>query len=282
MKSRILSVVLACIGLTLSFSPASAQIATNKLASKPAPAVERKAPPYIILKVDDLRNNGGKVHPRWQKFVDFTAERKIKSAIGIICDSLEKDDPKYLQWIKDQHAKGLIEFWSHGYNHKEWEVDGKKVQEFKGPSYEDQKKNLLRCNELAKQKLGFTLPAFGAGFNAIDENTAKALADDPDTTIWLYGDMKNPAGKIVMDRVGSVNIENPTFVPSLQKFKVGYALNPNRDYFVIQGHPAQWTDERFAQFVELIDFLIAEKAVFTTPSEYVKLKGLKPTAAPKK
>jgi len=278
MKSRILSVVLACLGLAFLFSTASAQTTTNK----PTAQTARKAPPYIILKVDDLRNAGGKVHPRWQKFVDFTAERKIKSGIGIIADSLEKDDPKYFQWIKDQHAKGLIEFWNHGYNHKEWEVDGKKVQEFKGPSYEEQKKNLLRCNELAKQKLGFTFPAFGAPFNAIDANTAKALLDDPDTTIWLYGDLKNPAGKIVMDRVGSVNIEYPTFVPSLQKFKAGYALNPTRDYFVIQGHPAQWTDERFAQFVELIDFLIAEKAVFTTPSEYVKLKGLKPAIAPKK
>jgi hypothetical protein len=288
MKSRIFSLALACLGLVLSFSSASAQTATstNKPAAKPAAksaaTVERKAPPYIILKVDDLRNAGGKVHPRWQKFVDFTAERKIKSAIGIIADSLEKDDPKYFQWIKDQRAKGLIEFWSHGYNHKEWEVDGKKVQEFKGPSYEDQKKNLLRCNELAKQKLGFTFPAFGAPFNAIDANTAKALSEDPDTTIWLYGDLKNPAGKIVMDRVGSVNIEAPTFVPSLQKFKAGYALNPTRDYFVIQGHPAQWTDERFAQFVELIDFLVQEKAIFTTPSEYVKLKGLKPDDSLKK
>ncbi len=277
MRSRFLSALLGC--LCLFTTPAlKAQTAAEK---KPA-STTRTSPPYIIIKVDDLRNAGGKVHPRWQKLVDFLKERKIKAGIGIICDSLEKDDPKYFQWIKDQHAGGLIEFWNHGYNHKEWEVDGKKVQEFKGPSYEDQKKNLLRCNELAKQKLGFTLPAFGAGFNAIDDNTAKALSEDTDTKIWLYGDMKNPAGKIVMDRIGNVNIENPTFVPSLDKFKAGYAKNPTRDYFVIQGHPAQWTDERFAQFVAIIDFLIAEKAIFTTPSEYAKLKELKPSVATRK
>ncbi len=269
MKSRILSLLWASLCLAICL-PAMA-----------ADAPARKSPPYIILKVDDLNNNGGEVHPRWQKFVDFTAERKIKSSIGIICNSLEKDDPKYFQWIKDQHAKGLIEFWNHGYTHKSWKEGDKTVYEFKDVPYEQQKKNLLRCNELAKQKLGFTLPAFGAGFNAIDENTAKALSEDPDTTIWLYGDKKNPAGKVVMDRVGSVNIENPTFVPSLQRFKAGYALNPTRDYFVIQGHPAQWTDERFAGFVELIDFLISEKAVFVTPSEFVKLKGLKPATTAK-
>lgn len=242
------------------------------LAAAEAPA--RKNPPYIILKVDDLT----KVHPLWQKFVDFIAKRQIKASIGIICNSLEKDDPKYFQWIKDQRKSGRIEFWSHGYNHKSWKEDGKQVYEFKGVPYEAQKKNLLRCNELAKQKLGFTLPAFGAGFNAIDENTAKALSEDPDTTIWLYGDLKHPGGKIVLDRIGSVNIENPTFVPSLEKFKAGYAKNPTRDFFVIQGHPTHWTNERFEQFVAIVDFLISEKAVFTTPSEYVKLKGLKPAA----
>lgn len=278
MKSLFLNALLGCLCLLTAIAPLNAQTAAEKKPASPT----RTSPPYIIIKVDDLRNAGGKVHPRWQKLVDFLKERKIKAGIGIICDSLEKDDPKYFQWIKDQHAGGLIEFWSHGYSHKSWEENGKTVYEFKDTSYESQKKNLLRCNELAKQKLGFTLPAFGAGFNAIDENTVKALAEDPDTTIWLYGDVKNPAGKVVLDRIGNVNIENPTFVPSLEKFKAGYAKNPTRDYFVIQGHPAQWTDERFAQFVALIDFLTSEKAVFTTPSEYVKLKDLKPAATTKK
>jgi len=145
MKSRILSLLWASLCLAICL-PAMA-----------ADAPARKSPPYIILKVDDLNNNGGEVHPRWQKFVDFTAERKIKSSIGIICNSLEKDDPKYFQWIKDQHAKGLIEFWNHGYTHKSWKEGDKTVYEFKDVPYEQQKKNLLRCNELAKQKLGFTL-----------------------------------------------------------------------------------------------------------------------------
>jgi peptidoglycan/xylan/chitin deacetylase (PgdA/CDA1 family) len=278
MKARFLSTLLAGLCWLSASVPLNGQTVATKKAELPA----RTSPAHIIIKVDDLRSLGGRVHPRWQKLVDFLKERKIKAGIGVICDSLEKDDPKYFQWIKDQQMGGLIEFWNHGYNHKSWEENGKTVYEFKGASYELQKKNLLRCNELAKKKLGFTLPAFGAGFNAIDENTVKALTEDPDTTIWLYGDKKNPAGKIVMDRVGNVNIENPTFVPSLEKFKAGYAANPTRDYFVIQGHPAQWTDERFAQFVAIIDFLTTEKALFTTPTEYVKLRKLTPDTLPKK
>jgi peptidoglycan/xylan/chitin deacetylase (PgdA/CDA1 family) len=234
----------------------------------------RNLPPYIMIKIDDLVANHGKVHPLWRKVVDYLKGRNIKCGIGIICNSLESDSPEYFQWIKDQHAGGLVEFWNHGFDHKSWEEAGKKMFEFKGPSFEQQKQHLLRCNELAKQKLGFTLPAFGAGFNATDENTVKALAEDPDTKIWLYGDPKNPAGKVVLERVFNVNIENPTFLPDVEKFKQGYAKNPTKDYFVIQGHPTHWNDERWAQFTQIIDFLVKENAVFTTPSEYVKLKKL--------
>jgi len=234
----------------------------------------RTSPPYIMIKIDDLVANHGKVHPLWHKVVDYLKGRNLKCGIGIICNSLETDSPEYFQWIKEQHEGGLVEFWNHGFDHKGWEEAGKKMFEFKGPSYEQQKQHLLRCNELARQKLGFKLSAFGAGFNATDENTVKALAEDPDTMIWLYGDPKHSAGKVVLERVFNVNIENPTFLPDVEKFKQGYAKNPTKDYFVIQGHPTHWNDERWAQFTQIIDFLVQEHAVFTTPSEYVKLKKL--------
>lgn len=227
-----------------------------------------------MIKIDDLVANHGKVHPLWHKVVDYLKGRNLKCGIGIICNSLETDSPEYFQWIKEQHEGGLVEFWNHGFDHKGWEEAGKKMFEFKGPSYEQQKQHLLRCNELARQKLGFKLSAFGAGFNATDENTVKALAEDPDTMIWLYGDPKHSAGKVVLERVFNVNIENPTFLPDVEKFKQGYAKNPTKDYFVIQGHPTHWNDERWAQFTQIIDFLVQEHAVFTTPSEYVKLKKL--------
>lgn len=238
--------------------------------------VPRQAPPYIMIKVDDLKNLRGKVHPRWQKFAEFIRARKIHAGIGIICDSLEGDNPDYEKWIKEQQDTGLFEFWCHGYDHKQWKEGDKTLEEFKGPSYEIQKQHLTRCNELAKQKLGKAFVTFGAPFNSTDENTAKALAEDPDFKISLYGDAKNPGGKVVLDRVYPVNIENPLFVPSLEKFEEGYAKYPNRDYFVIQGHAAQWDEPRFEQFTKIVDFLIGQKAIFVTPEEYVKLKNLTP------
>lgn len=231
----------------------------------------RTAPPHVVLKLDDLVVHKGSpdgVHPAWKRIADLVRERKIKATFGIICNSLEGDQPRYFQWIKEQHASGRIEFWCHGYDHKQWTADGATLQEFKGTSFEHQRDALQKSERLAKEKLGFPLAAFGAGYNAIDENTVRALEAVPEITVWLYGNSKSPAGKLVLDRVGPVNIEQPTFVPDVEKFKAGYSRYPRRDYFVIQGHPTQWNEERFAQFVRILDFLTEQGAVFTTPSEY--------------
>ena len=241
----------------------------------PAP-VARVTPAYIIIKADDLIYEGGSVNPKWQQFVNFTRARNIPASIGIITNSLEADHPAYFQWIKDQNASGLIEFWNHGYDHKQWTEDDKTLQEFKGPTYELQKQHLERGDQLAREKLGFAFHAFGAPFNATDANTVKALDEDSDIQVWLYGDPKNPAQKTVIDRVPQVNIEAPTFEPDALKFAQGYNQFPQQEVFAIQGHPTHWTPERFAQFVQIIDFLTEAKAVFVTPSQYARLKQTTP------
>jgi peptidoglycan/xylan/chitin deacetylase (PgdA/CDA1 family) len=271
----------AGVGVALALlrtGTASAQTGAPPAPAAPlAPAVSaRTAPAYILIKVDDLRSVNGRVHPRWQKLVDFLGKRRIKAGIGIICDSLEGDNPEYIRWIKAQQATGLIEFWNHGYSHRQWTENGRKLQEFVGTSYEQQKESLTRSSRLAREKLGFTLPAFGAPFNGTDATTLRVLEEDRDTTVWLYGDLKHPAKKLVLDRVGWVNIENPLFKPSVEKFVDGYKRYPDRPFFVIQGHPAQWDDAGFAQFVKIVDFLTGEGAVFTTPSEYARKVGATP------
>lgn len=258
----------AAVGLALLVVPGVARAQAGGAA-----AAARKSPAHILIKVDDLRHVNGKVHPRWQKLVDFLKARKVRAGIGIIGNSLENAPPEYVRWIREQRATGLIEFWNHGYDHREWTEGGAKLREFAGTPYEHQKDHLTRVNRLAREKLGFPLPAFGAPFNGTDAATVRALREDPETTVWLYGDPKNPAGKLVLERVGRVNIENPIFKPSLERFVDGYRRYPERPYFVIQGHPAQWDDPGFEQFVRIVDFLTGEGAVFTTPSEYAKTRA---------
>lgn len=241
-------------------------------AANPAPPAppQRTHPAKIIIKADDLRAmTKDRIHPRWLRFIDEIKRRGIKASIGIICDSLEADNPKYFQAIKDLEASGLFEFWNHGYDHLQWTEGEKKVYEFQGSSYEHQKDHFTRSNQLAREKLGITFRTFGPPFNVTDENTLRVLQEDPETKVWLYGDPKAPnAGKIVLERLWDVTIEKPLFVPNLAALKEGYFKHPERDCFVIQGHPSQWDDQRFAEFQKILDFLTEEGAVFTTPSAY--------------
>lgn len=263
-------VVVAFCAMMTSNAPA-APASAAPLSALPAP-IARTAPAYVVIKADDLRAKGNGVSARWQKLVDFTCQREIKIGIGIIADSLEADNPDYFDWIKKQNAAGQIEFWNHGYDHKKWSEAGKEYLEFSGTSFERQKEHLERANALAREKLGFAFETFGAPFNATDENTAKALAQSEDIKIWLYGNAKNPVGKLVLTRNAATNIEAPIFKPNALKFAQGYNKFPDQEIFVIQGHPDQWDDAEFAQFVGIVDFLTRANAQFVTPADYRKMK----------
>jgi len=233
----------------------------------PAELPQRAAPTKIVLKLDDLVNHRDGVHPGWQKVADFLAERKLKAGFGIIGNSLEGDTPKYYQWLKDHAASGLVEYWHHGYDHKEWTEGETKLQEFKGPSLAQQTEHLRRPNELLKQRTGLTMTVFGAPFNGTDEATVAALTADPDIKVWLFGNESAPAGKTILSRTGCADLEQGTFVPNAPAFKDGYVHNPDREYFVLQGHPTHWPEERWANFVAIIDFLQQQGAEFVFASE---------------
>jgi hypothetical protein len=225
----------------------------------------------VVLKVDDLMSTReGGVPERWQRIADLAIERKIKLSIGIIANSLEGDKPAYFDWIKKLQATGLFEFWFHGYDHKAWKEGDRNVSEFQGASYEQQKDHFARSQSLAREKLGFTFKTFGSPFNVSDLSTSRVLAEDNDIKVWLYGDRANPAGKAILDRVGAVSIEQPLFVPNADKFIEGYAKNATgRTAYTIQGHPAQWDDDRWAEFVKIIDFLVQNNIPVVTPLDAV-------------
>ncbi|HEY9250314.1 MAG TPA: polysaccharide deacetylase, partial [Rariglobus sp.] len=56
--------------------------------------------------------------------------------------------------------------------------------------------------------------------------------------------------------------------PSADKFISGYLKNAKgRSYYVIQGHPNQWDDARWAEFVKLVDYLQRNHIPVVTPTE---------------
>jgi hypothetical protein len=92
----------------------------------------------------------------------------------------------------------------------------------------------------------------------------------PEIQIWLYA----PPGLKFYNRLGLERVmalENPTFVPDPAKFKSTYEKSAaRREVLVLQGHPDQWDDARWAGFLEIIDFLKSKNVIFSTPSEYLR------------
>lgn len=240
-----------------------------------APAFGADAPPQVILlKLDDVTAYGlppkAPVAPRWQKIADYLAAEKIKGSFGIICSSLEKDNAAYFKWIKDLQATGRIEFWLHGYHAR---TDADKVGEFEVGTAAEQRAIFEKSEALALAKLGFALPAFGPHWSGTTDATDEAMAGVPALTIWLYGPKQPKFFKgLSIERI--LALENPTFVPDPKKFKEIYERSAAKaPVLVLQGHPNQWTDERWAGFVEIIAFLRSKSVVFMTPSEYLASLG---------
>lgn len=234
------------------------------------PAVKQGDAPFVILKLDDLTWRS----PAWKQTVAFLEEKNIKYSVGIICEkALEGDRQPFYAWVKEHNATGLVEFWNHGYTHKEWkDENGNKVREFAGASYEEQKQHFERSQALAQEKLGLTFRTFGAPFNKTDENTLRVLNENPDVKVFLYGtadQAKELSDVMVIERT-PMNIEYPLFIPNPDQMKKDYAkLAPTTECFVIQGHPNSWDkDDRFERFKELVNALIEQGVTFTTPYEY--------------
>jgi peptidoglycan/xylan/chitin deacetylase (PgdA/CDA1 family) len=267
---------------TLDEVEGGAQASPPPAASKPAsPAPgEREKPPMIVLKLDDLSvGQSGRMPNAWQRVLDILKARQIKGSIGIICDSLAAGGPQYCEWIKTAQQTGLVEFWFHGQDHVARTENNTELAEFVGRSYEEQKSRFDASLKLSQEKLGFTLHTFGppggGKSGSFDEATFRVMADVPDMKVWLYpqpiddqGRQLEAQGKVtVLDRVWQVNLEQPLFVPSAEKLIQGFVKFPQRKYFVLQGHPAHWKEEGFAEFEKILDFLQQQNAEFVTPSE---------------
>ncbi|MBN2711240.1 MAG: DUF2334 domain-containing protein, partial [Planctomycetes bacterium] len=239
----------------------------------------RKEPPVIILKLDDFRPVNGKVHNTWKRLDKYLADKNIKYTAGIICSNLNTASPEFVEWTKTRQRSGAVEFWFHGWDHGCHDVNGAKYSEFGERSYEEQRKRFDDSQKVAFDTLGFHFATFGppgGGKKHFDANTIKAMAEEPNMKVWLYcqpldkaGAELAKAGKVtILDRVWAVNLEGAVGSPDYNRLISGYAKNPNRAYFVLQGHPTHWSGGKFDEFTRIIDFLVDQKAVFVTPSAY--------------
>ena len=232
-------------------------------------SVENHTGQFVIIKADDVRfDKDNVISPRWQRFIDYIQNKKIKAGLGIIGDSFEKGNEEYYSLLKDIHKRGYIEFWNHGYDHRSNYTDENRTStywEFQNTSYDRQLEHITKTQELAKVKLGITLHTFGAPHNHVDENTLKALEEIDELKVWLYG---NPSfSKLNLGY--TVRTEFPTHNPHYDKFVENYKSDLR--CFVLQVHPNSWGDERFVQFEKIIEFLTGKGVTFVKPYDYYKI-----------
>jgi hypothetical protein len=146
-------------------------------------------PPVVILKLDDFRPGGTLMPDGWQLTSDLLAARQLKASFGMIGKDIVRANSAFCDWVRKQHDSGMIEFWNHGYLHAKRRIGGKEVAEFHD-RYSAQLETLNKTQDAGKEKLGITFTAFGAPYNAVNADTARALGANGELTIWLYGTTK--------------------------------------------------------------------------------------------
>ncbi|OGV58643.1 MAG: hypothetical protein A2X45_22630 [Lentisphaerae bacterium GWF2_50_93] len=253
----------------LSGCLAAAILAGTAVSAQETPKAKAQV---IILKLDDMCTNGAPsngskaVSPRWQKVIDFVQAKKIKATIGVMGNSLEADNQKYFDYLKDLDKKGF-ELWNHGYmNRKATDPKG----EFEVDSVEDQKTSLEKTQKLMKDKTGIELKAFGPHWSATNEATFQALEQIPEIKmVFFYAPPSKKTSKFIFER--SVNLEVAVGNPDFDKFKEAYEkIGTRKEYIAMQGHPNMWTtDVKWNGFEKIMNYLIDKGCVFMTASEYL-------------
>ncbi len=240
-----------------------------------APAQGASDKPIIILKLDDFTPRGSNpekgqvLSDNFRRTIDFLRKRKVHFSLGIVCNSLETASNAFCDWIREAHKAGDIQFWFHGWDHREYpKENGRRVTEFCRRSYELQKEAFDKSQALAEKRLGFRFKSFGAPFNQTDNTTAKIMKEHPEITTWLFGPNQHSSDACrVLER--RLDLEIPVMRPNADEFirrYKNYGTLPQ--YLILQGHPNAWGGKIRPQFTKIVDFLLAEGCTFMTPEEF--------------
>lgn len=224
-----------------------------------------------IIKADDVRGK----HSKWDRFIRLSKDLGVKVSLGLIGNSLQKQDPEYHQWLKDWIQSGHVEFWHHGWDHQKWEANGKQISEFGGSGYDHQKGHLLKTQKAIKSTTGEPFLTFGSPFNALDDDTAVALNELPELRlVFAYPNNKvlpKLKDKIILPmtlRGEHDGIGKPNFA----KFEEDYLKKENGGYLptfaAIQFHPMGFSEEGFKHYTDILDFLLSKGWTFILPKEY--------------
>ena len=220
---------------------------------------------FVILKADDMAFDEATTIPvEWRPFLEYLQSNRIKASIAIRGESIEHGNEQFHTFIKALDASGLIEFWNNGYQisaGKDSSLD--EIESvFRAGSLSAQKADIERTQALARANLDMTLRVFGAPGNVTGAETAQAIEEVEDIAVWLLGDPSTDM--FVLDQGLALGGEASN--PSLDRFIEDY--DPKQPYLVLEIHPDEWEEAGHAEFQRIVEFLLGEGVVFTTPYEY--------------
>lgn len=226
---------------------------------------QAKKKQWIVLKADDLVYAADQPHglsAPWTRFLDDLERRGAVAGLGLIGNALETADSRFVKRIRELVDKSGHEIWNHGYDHALNRINGQgeRYSEFQNTSYEHQLEHLQKTQRLALERLGLVLRTFNVPGNAMDANTVPAVEAVPEIKVWIFG---QPCGKYVLER--AVNVEHPVIRPNFEAFRKQFDEAADRRYLVLQVHPPHWTEEDFAQFARVMDYLETKPVQFMTP-----------------
>ena len=237
---------------------------------------------FVILKADDLGHQPADSWPNWLAYMDeMLGHRRLKVALGAIGQRISLPPEEIRAQIKAWHATGLVELFSHGYNHGYYPPPANKkalpegtTYEFQGRPHDEQLEHLQRTQQIVRDNYGIQMRSFGAPFNKWDENTVQALHDLGQIDVWMMGPRQSDL--FLLSRGGG-EIEDADGVPSLATYLDTH--DPARPVVVLQHHPYLapfWNG--WGDFQAIMDRIQEDGGTFILPGEYADLvrKGTLP------
>jgi peptidoglycan/xylan/chitin deacetylase (PgdA/CDA1 family) len=223
------------------------------------------AEPIVIIKADDFRAP----NQAWTNFLKVSRSAGVKVSIGIIVQSIEGKSAT-ADWLKAEAARGDVEFWDHGWDHKSWTDAGKKLTEFTGSGLVHQHEHLVKAQSGLKAALGKDVISLGTPFNGFDSDTAGAINQSAELRL-LFTHNLALARRLVNKQVTIIDViseSDGTGKPNAAKFEELWQARPKSEEPVsLQFHPPYFDAEHLAEYTKILDYLKAQHCQIRLPVE---------------
>lgn len=221
----------------------------------------------VVIKADDFRETSR----AWTDFVDASRAAGVKVSIGVIAESIHEHSPEQA-WMREQEKRGDVEFWNHGWDHRQWTENGQTISEFQGSGLEHQRDHLARSQAALKALLGRNCAVLGTPFNTVDKDTAAAINDTPELRLFfsypdviakrLTGVTLRPAVlQIIGESDGTAKPNAEKLAATLEKRSPGPVA--------LQFHPPYFDAAHLEEYKKILTYLKAHGYTVLLPSEFI-------------